>query len=174
MSFPFFSKFTLIGTPSKSHMLFKKFSVYRFRFSFTYLGFFIPKVNLGGFAPGVYSLKVTRLEHNGTATDAVIQVTLDALSPTVKLSQPQEGESYTIDQDEWIDVDAQVQDDNTISKVEFVADGNVFGVKITAPFNVKWTIPSGAGDSVDLWAVAYDGAGNKTESQHVKVKLTRK
>ena len=122
----------------------------------------------------MYSVKLTRLEHNGAATDAVIRVTVDNLSPTVTLATPQPGEVFIVGKDEWIDVKAQVQDDNTISRVEFYANDPAapFAVKTVAPFNVKWTIPLGAGGSVELWAVAVDGAGNRTESQHVPVVLS--
>jgi membrane carboxypeptidase/penicillin-binding protein PbpC len=130
--------------------------------------------NTAGFEPGVYAIKLTRLEHNGTATDAIVQVTLDNNPPNVKLIQPQPEEAFEVGKDEWIDVNAQVQDDYTISKVEFFAGDPAapFAVKTVAPFNVKWTIPPGAGGSVELWAVAYDGAGNKTESARVKAVLS--
>ena len=56
--------------------------------------------NLAGFAPGVYSVKLTRLEHNGAVTDAVIRVTVDNISPTVKLATPQPGEVFIVGKDE--------------------------------------------------------------------------
>ncbi len=125
--------------------------------------------NLAGIAPGLYSLKLSRIENDGKVTDSVIQVTLDNIPPAVKIIQPQSGESYNSAVDEWVDVAADVRDDHTISKVEFytsVDPANPYAVRTSAPFNVKWTIKGGGG--VDFWAVAYDGAGNRTESGHVR------
>jgi hypothetical protein len=125
--------------------------------------------NLAGIAPGMYSLKVSRIENDGKVTDSIIQVTVDNTPPAVRLIQPREGEGFGASTDEWVDVNAQVQDDNTISKVEFFTSAdpaNPFTVKTVAPFNVKWTIR--AGGAVEFWAVAYDGAGNRTESAHVR------
>ena len=130
--------------------------------------------NVSGFQPGVYSIRLTRFEHNGAATDAVVQVTLDNTAPTIKLIQPQDGEFFDLKQDEWVDVNAQVQDDHTISRVEFFTNGapdTPFVVKTVAPFTVKWTIPRGTSGTVEFWAVAYDGAGNKTESARVRAVL---
>jgi membrane peptidoglycan carboxypeptidase len=131
--------------------------------------------NLAGFASGIYSLKVSRIENDGKVTDSIIQVTVDNVPPVVKLIQPQNGESFNTPEDEWVDVNAQVQDDNTLSKVEFYSSAdpaNPFIVKTVAPFNVKWTIK--AGGTVEFWAVAYDGAGNKTESPHVRALIGAK
>ncbi len=125
--------------------------------------------NLAGIAPGMYSLKLTRVENDGKLTDSTIRVTVDGISPTVKMSQPQDGETFNSAVDEWVDVGAQVQDDYSISKVEFYSSADPatpYDTRTVAPFNVKWTIRSGG--TVEFWAVAYDGAGNKTESAHVR------
>ena len=125
--------------------------------------------NLAGIQPGMYSLKLSRIEKRGKVTDSVIQVTVDSTSPAVKRIQPQNGEGFNTAEDEWVDVNAQVQDDYSISKVEFFSSADPatpYAVKTVAPFNVKWTIKAGGG--VDFWAVAYDGAGNHTESAHVR------
>ena len=125
--------------------------------------------NLAGITPGLYSLKLTRIEKNGTATNSTIQVTVDAISPTVKLVQPFSNETFNAAQDEWVDVNADVHDDNSISRVEFfnsVDPTKPYAVKTAPPFNVKWTIK--ATGAIEFWAVAYDGAGNRTESAHVR------
>jgi membrane peptidoglycan carboxypeptidase len=130
--------------------------------------------NLAGLASGMYSLKLSRIESDGKVTDSIIRVTLDGISPTVKMSQPLDNETFDTATDEWVDVGAQVQDDYSISKVEFYSSADPstpFATKTVAPFNVKWTIHSGG--TVEFWAVAYDGAGNKTESPHVHALIGR-
>jgi hypothetical protein len=128
--------------------------------------------NLGGVAPGQYSLKVQRVENDGRITDAVTQVTIDNTPPAVQLTQPRPGERFTTPEDEWVDVTAKVQDDNTISKVEFFVNGQPFSTKMVAPFTAKWTI--NAGGRVEFYAVTYDGAGNKTESERVSISVGSK
>ena len=128
--------------------------------------------NLAGLTPGIYSLKLSRIENDGKVTDSTIHVTVDNISPTVKMSQPLEGEGFNTAVDEWVDVGAQVQDDYSISKVEFYSSADPttpYIVRTVAPFNVKWTIKGGG--SVEFWAVAYDGAGNRTESAHVRANI---
>jgi membrane peptidoglycan carboxypeptidase len=125
--------------------------------------------NLAGMPPGLYSLKLSRVEHNGNVTDSIIHVTIDNIPPAVKMIEPIDGEGYNAAVDEWVDVGAQVQDDNTISRVEFFSSADPskpYAVSTASPFNVKWTIHGGGG--IEFWAVAYDGAGNKTESKHVR------
>jgi membrane peptidoglycan carboxypeptidase len=128
--------------------------------------------NLGGLAPGPYSLKVQRIENDGRITEATTQVTVDNTPPAVALAQPFPGEGFLIPDDEWVDVNADVRDDNTISKVEFYMNGELFATKAVAPFTVKWTI-KGAGRA-EFYAIAYDGAGNKTESARVAVSIGQK
>jgi hypothetical protein len=44
-----------------------------------------------------------------------------------------------------------------------------------APFSVKWVIPAGYNGDAQFWAIAYDAAGNRAESNKVTVKgVTRK
>ena len=49
-----------------------------------------------------------------------------------------------------------------------------FSIKTVAPYSVKWTIPVGFSGTAEVWAVAYDRAGNRKESQHVRVLVTYK
>jgi len=117
--------------------------------------------------PGPYSLKVSRLESDGNIVEAVVQVTIDNQPPTLRLLQPRPGEFFRARQDEWVTVMADVQDDHSIRKVEFFANGELFDTKTVAPFTARWTIRTEG--QVEFHVVAHDGAGNKTESQRVSV-----
>ena len=96
-------------------------------------------------------------------------MTVDNTAPQVNSKQPLPGEVFRTPQDEWVDITANVADDNSISKVEFYVNGQLLGTKTVAPFSVKWTI--NAGGRVEVYAIAYDGAGNKTESERVSVSV---
>jgi hypothetical protein len=74
--------------------------------------------------PGVYSLKLTRIEQDGRVTDSIIQFTLDNTPPAAALAQPQRDEYFETPEDEWIDVNDDVAG-SLDSQLRFVprADG---------------------------------------------------
>ncbi len=128
-------------------------------------------LDLRAFQPGLYTLKVVRLESDGRTTESAIQFTLDNTPPVAQLTQPRPGESFKTPDDEWVDINAAVSDDNSISKVEFYAGDTLFETKTTAPFTVKWTIGR-SGGTPNFKVVVYDAAGNKAESGSVGVTVT--
>jgi membrane peptidoglycan carboxypeptidase len=128
-------------------------------------------LDLRAFQPGLYTLKVARLEADGRVTENAIQFTLDNTPPAARLTQPRPGEAFKTPDDEWVDVIAAVNDDNSISKVEFYAGDVLFETKTTAPFTVKWTIGR-SGGVPNFKVVVYDAAGNKAESAPVGVSVT--
>ncbi len=121
---------------------------------------------------GPYSLKVTRFESDGNVVEAVTQVTIDNTPPTITLVQPRPNESFNSEDDEWVPVIADVQDDYSIRKVEFFVNGEPFATRTVAPFTARWTI---TGDGLfEFYAVAYDAAGNRAESARVNVNVSVK
>lgn len=132
--------------------------------------------DLGGIPNGPYSLKLTRIEQDGKSLDALIRVTVDAISPTIRVAQPFQGDRFDAPKDEWIDVTTSVTDNVAIDRVEFFANNGEkpFLIKTVAPYSVKWTIPLGYSGVAELYAVAYDRAGNRRESQKVRVLVTFK
>ena len=81
------------------------------------------------------------------------------------------GDIFKTPEDEWVDVNADVNDDNSISKVEFYAGDTLFATKTTAPFTVKWTIGK-SGGTPNFKVVAYDAAGNRAESGTISVSVS--
>ena len=133
----------------------------------------LENLDLRALPPGVYSLKLTRIEQDGRLTDSVIQFTVDNTPPVAALSQPAPGEFFETPDDEWVDINALVRDDNSISKVEFYAGDALFETKTSAPFTVKWTIGRSPGQPL-FKVVVYDAAGNKSESAPVAVRISAK
>jgi membrane peptidoglycan carboxypeptidase len=133
----------------------------------------LENLDLRTFQPGVYSLKLTRIEQDGRMTDSVIQFTLDNTPPVASLAQPQPNEYFETPEDEWIDVNANVADENSIDRVEFYAGDVLFATKTAAPFSVKWTIGKTEG-TPDFKVVAWDAAGNKVESAVASVRIGAK
>lgn len=131
----------------------------------------LERFNFTGLGTGPYMLRVTRIEQDGRATDAIVQFTLDVTPPTAKLAEP----SYGVGA-EWIDLTADIKDDYAINKVEFYVNSSEkpIATKTIAPFSAKWVIPPGYNGDAQLWVVAIDAAGNRTESNRVTVRGVKK
>lgn len=130
---------------------------------------------------GLYSLRLSVVDHSTALREAVIQVTVDNISPTLDLTHPEEGAEYEFDYDEWVNVNAEVQD-YSIARVEFYMypgrKENVpaeplepFAVRTIAPFNVNWTIAGHSQGNYTFYIIAVDAAGNVTKSDPVTIKL---
>jgi membrane carboxypeptidase/penicillin-binding protein PbpC len=141
-----------------------------------------------GLKEGLYSLQLTVVDHGGNLRQATIQVTIDNKPPTIKLTYPPDGEKYEAPKDEWIVVNADVSDDFGIDRVEFYMDvfTKPFSVRYVAPYNDKLTFiyenpetkkPTFRQEVIGkrtIWAIVYDKAGNKVESNKVKVDVIYK
>ena len=137
--------------------------------------------DITGLEDGLYSLQLTVIDRNQSIRQSTIQVTIDTVSPTLDLNYPEDGAKYVYLDDEWVTVNAEVQDNLSMDRVEFfVQGGNIppeeaaqpFAVRNVAPFNVRWTIP-GPG-RFTFHAIAYDAAGNKVKSESVTITVERK
>lgn len=129
--------------------------------------------NTAGFQAGFYTIKLVRLEADGRVTEQAIQVTLDNTPPEAAIAQPRPGASFVIPDDEWVDVNANVRDNNQISKVEFYVDERLFDTKTVAPFTVKWNIGQQTGTHT-FKIIVVDAAGNRAESRPVSVNVEKK
>ncbi len=86
-------------------------------------------------------------------------------SPTVSISSPSNGATYT--QGLNITIEANASDaDGTVSQVEFFADGTSVGVDTTSPYSINWQVSSG---TTTLTAVATDNEGAATTSSPISV-----
>lgn len=127
---------------------------------------------------GLYSLRLSVVDHSQALREATIQVTVDNISPTLDLTYPEEGAEYELGHDEWANVNAEVED-YSIAQVEFyeyVGDKNAqpeglepFAVRAVAPFNVNWTIKEIGMHT--FYVIAVDAAGNKTKSDPVSIRV---
>ncbi len=128
---------------------------------------------------GLYSLRVSVVDHSTALREATIQVTVDNISPTLDLTYPEEGARYELGYDEWANVNAEVKD-YSIARVEFYeypgdkgnepAEGlEPFTVRTVAPFNVNW--PIGAVGQHTFYVIAVDAAGNTTKSDLVTIRV---
>lgn len=193
--------------------------------------------DVSGLEDGLYTLQLRVVRHDGGVQDAAVQVTVDNTPPTVTLEHPQEGDTYVMEDDEWVNVQVNASDNVYMDRVEFYLDSALFSTSTVAPYNAKWTITMsntvpipglvitrmepvtdtatgavigqqvitetevlteqlpGGGLRYTQWfangmgiisdsrgytethlihVVAYDGAGNKAESEKVRIYVTHK
>ncbi|MDY6876398.1 MAG: transglycosylase domain-containing protein [Chloroflexota bacterium] len=119
---------------------------------------------------GLYSLRLSVVDHSMALRETTIQVTVDNISPTLDLTYPEEGSVYELGHDEWVNVNVEVQD-YSIARIEFYVDDGPepFAVRTVAPFNVNWTIEELGMHTFHV--IAVDAAGNVTKSDPVKIKV---
>ena len=85
--------------------------------------------------------------------------------PTVSISSPADGSSFTAGNLITISADAS-DSDGSVSQVEFFSDGSSLGVDNSLPYEISWTVPLG---TVTLTAVATDNESAETTSAGVDV-----
>jgi len=117
---------------------------------------------------GLHSLQLT-VTRNGQPEQVTVQVTADNIAPTVAIVYPVDERIYGYPANEWVSIQTEAWDNYSLERVEFYVDSGdkPVAVRTIAPYNAKWTI-SGVGRHT-LWAVAYDAAGNRAESQRVTI-----
>lgn len=89
---------------------------------------------------GLYSLRLIVLVGHNNYRQVVIQVTVDNTAPDVEIIYPWEGAVYTLESDEWVNIQVDAIDNYSMDRVEFYLDGEQIGYSTVAPFTKKWTI----------------------------------
>jgi len=124
-----------------------------------------------GIPDGLYTLQLQVVGHDQGVRQATLQFTIDNTPPKVDLTFPIDGSTFTYGVDEWININAEVNDQYAIARVEFfTGDSDTpFRSRNIAPFNVNWTL--GGPGEYSFRVVVYDAAGNKTETEPVKIRV---
>jgi membrane carboxypeptidase/penicillin-binding protein len=89
---------------------------------------------------GLYTLRLTVVGHDDSIRQDVIQVTVDNTPPAMELNHPEEGMVYTMEEDEWINIQATVGDNVSLDRVDFYVDGDQLATSTVPPYNKAWTI----------------------------------
>lgn len=115
--------------------------------------------------PGANSILVIAYDAAGNNTYAELRVTYtppDSIPPTVSLTSPANGTTYTNAQ--TVAVTASASDDMAVTKVVFYDGSTAKGTNTTAPYSYNWSF-TGADDGAHIWTVrAYDAIGNAATS----------
>jgi hypothetical protein len=117
---------------------------------------------------GLYTLLLTVIRNDGSFDEYSVPVSIDNTPPTVDIIFPLEDQTIFQDE-EWVIVQARVNDDVSVDQVEFFIDnaGVPFAISTVPPFTEKWAIPNPGCHTFRV--VARDAAGNESESSPVRV-----
>jgi membrane carboxypeptidase/penicillin-binding protein PbpC len=116
---------------------------------------------------GLYTILLTVMRRDGTFDEVSVPVTVDNSPPEARILFPLRDQVFFTD-DEWVIVQAGVEDNLSIDRVEFFVDnaGVPFAISTVPPYTEKWTIPGPGCHSYKV--VAYDAAGNTTTSNTIR------
>jgi Bacterial Ig domain len=106
---------------------------------------------------GLYSLRLTVIRADNSIEQTVIQVTVDNTPPTIQMLQPNNGKTFQMS-DEFVTIQPNVNDNVSMSKVEFYVDNQLIATSTLSPYNERWTITAPGTHTIQVRA--YDTAGN--------------
>lgn len=89
---------------------------------------------------GLYTLKLTAIDRNGSPLEAAVQVMVDNQAPQITVIHPGRNAIYSPEKDEWVSIGVDAIDNASMARVDFLVDGAFVGSSTVAPFNRKWTI----------------------------------
>jgi penicillin-binding protein 1C len=130
---------------------------------------------------GLYTVQLTAVDNGGTPHTSTAQVTVDNTAPTVDVINPWQDKQYSMEDDEWVSIDADAHDNLSMGHVDFYLDNYMLGSSKVAPFSLKWNIQMTDALSATLMtsnAISYtytisDDQGNPVTST-VSAPVTRK
>lgn len=119
---------------------------------------------------GLYNLRLTVVLNDNTLdTSSPIQVTVDNQPPSIALTSVQP--DYLLPRDTVVTLEAVVQDNLAIDRVEFYHGGEFLGTDTEWPYGLEWDIVREGDESFS--AVAFDAVGNRSESPALAVTIRR-
>ncbi|OJT24354.1 hypothetical protein BO221_14385 [Archangium sp. Cb G35] len=103
-------------------------------------------------------------------TSAARTVTVDTTAPTVAITSPANGTSFSFLTFSTT-IQASASDNVGVTQVVFYDGGAVLGTDTTAPYSFSWNLLGAAKGNHTLTAKAYDAAGHVTTSAPITVKV---
>jgi regulation of enolase protein 1 (concanavalin A-like superfamily) len=123
-------------------------------------------------AAGTYTLTAIAYDADGAQTTSpavTVQVAPANTAPTVSLTAPATGTTYTAPATVTMNANA-ADSDGTVAKVEFYQGSTLLASDTASPYT--WTWSSVAAGSYSLTAVAYDNSGAKTTSNAIAITVS--
>ena len=89
---------------------------------------------------GLYTLRLTVMCHNRPPDQAAIQVTVDHIPPDLWLTYPPDDKTYIMEDDEYVNIQADARDNVSMDRVEFYRNGELMKITTVPPYTARWTI----------------------------------
>lgn len=89
---------------------------------------------------GLYTLQLTVVRHDQSFERATVQVTVDNTPPEVAVVNPPDGKVYLMEAEEYVNIQADAEDNISMSRVEYFLNNEKIGESTVAPYNMRWTI----------------------------------
>ncbi len=130
-----------------------------------------------GLPDGLYTLQLQVVGGEQGVRQSTIQLTVDNTPPKADLTYPQDGAEYEYRSGDWVNINAEVNDNYAIKRVEFYKVETLppdqqlqpFAVRTAAPFNVNWML-KGSGKAT-FYVKVIDAAGNETVTNSVTINI---
>lgn len=119
--------------------------------------------------PHTFEVRATDAAGNVDTAPPQRTWTIDLTPPSIELSAPSSGTTYTRDQ--TVAVAATAADPNGVTKVDFYDNGSLVRSDTTSPFGLSWTVNSSRAGTHRWTAKASDGARNSASSGESKVEV---
>lgn len=129
---------------------------------------------------GLYMLQLSVVQQNNNYNQIAIPVTVDNISPIVKVTYPYTNEVFYFkpDNPEKLRIQAEATDNAAMDRVEFYMDDQIIGSSTVAPYNIFWPIVLTktvqgklVTDTHTIYAIAFDAAGNQQRSEPVVIRI---
>lgn len=117
---------------------------------------------------GSYLANFWNTANNRFLISASTSTTTDTTAPTVSLTSPLNGATVS----GTFDVTASASDNVSVSRVDFLVNGNVKAADSSAPYVYQWDTTQVVNGSYTLTAKAYDSSGNSTTSATITVNVS--
>jgi len=88
---------------------------------------------------GLYTLQLS-VASGGGLRQTSLPVLVDNISPTVSILMPEPEQVFILDQDEWINIQVDAEDNLSMDRVDFFLDDQPLGYTTVAPFTLRWTL----------------------------------
>ena len=89
---------------------------------------------------GLYTLRLSVMENNGNVLTYDAPLAVDNAPPTAQILHPGKDQLYKMEDDEFVSITADAEDNWEMDRVEFYLDGGKLGEATVAPYGIRWTI----------------------------------
>ncbi len=89
---------------------------------------------------GLYTLRLAVMENSGNVLTYDAPLAVDNAPPKVRIVHPGKDQLYKMEDDEFVSITADAEDNWEMDRVEFYLDGAKVGESTVAPYSHRWTI----------------------------------